>query len=290
MSESSAQVQEEENVSIVVRSPEVTLYGTEDPTSIVESAVKQAEVLKGVLVDKGLTSKISGREHVRIEGWTLLGTFLGVFPVEVFTRPIPTDWRDRGMEKPEGYEAQVEARTRDGSVVGAANARCLFSEQNWSGRPDFALASMAQTRAASKALRLPLGFIVALAGYEVTPYEEADGAVIGNGSGGGSAGDAFDAAKPAEKKSTAKRSTAKKPAAKKDDATPKDEPTTSSADTAALMDLWKEATVLYGGKRAEVVKAIVREFPQEFPKSVNPRDVTADHLTLVIGLAKEASS
>ena len=43
---------------------------------------------------------------------------------------------------------------------------------NWSGRDDYALRSMAQTRAVSKALRLPLGFIVALAGYEATPADE----------------------------------------------------------------------------------------------------------------------
>ena len=33
---------------------------------------------------------------------------------------------------------------------------------------------MAQTRSTSKALRLPLGFVVALAGYEATPAEEAE--------------------------------------------------------------------------------------------------------------------
>jgi hypothetical protein len=59
-----------------------------------------------------------------------------------------------------------------GQVVGAAEAECLRSERTWKGRDDYALRSMAQTRAVSKALRGPLGFVVTLAGYEATPAEE----------------------------------------------------------------------------------------------------------------------
>ena len=50
----------------------------------------------------------------------------------------------------------------------------MRDEPNWRDKPDYALRSMSQTRATSKALRLPLGFVVALAGYEVTPAEEAE--------------------------------------------------------------------------------------------------------------------
>jgi hypothetical protein len=71
-----------------------------------------------------------------------------------------------------GWEARVEARTRSGEVVGAAEAECLTTESQWRNRHDYALRSMAQTRAASKALRLPLGFIVQLAGFNPTPADE----------------------------------------------------------------------------------------------------------------------
>jgi len=71
-----------------------------------------------------------------------------------------------------GWEARVEARTRDGALVGAAESECLRAESKWADRDDYALRSMAQTRATSKALRQPLGFVVALAGYAVTPAEE----------------------------------------------------------------------------------------------------------------------
>jgi hypothetical protein len=137
------------------------LFGTSDPVAVVEQSSKIASALADVLKKKGLAKKISGREFVLVEGWTLLGTMLGVFPVVQWTRKLE-----------DGWEARVEARTLSGQVVGAAEAECLRSEKNWGNRDDYALRSMAQTRAVSKALRGPLGFIVQLAGFSPTPAEE----------------------------------------------------------------------------------------------------------------------
>ena len=131
------------------------------PRSWVEKATALATALKRVIVEQGLTSKIGGKEYVLVEGWTLLGTMLGVFPVCSWTRPMA-----------DGWEARVEARTLSGAIVGAAEAQCRREEINWAAREDFALRSMAQTRATAKALRLPLGYAVRLAGYEATPAEE----------------------------------------------------------------------------------------------------------------------
>jgi len=138
-----------------------TLFRTDDPVQIIEQASAVADALAAVLKDRKLTSDIKGKEHVRVEGWTLLGTMLGVFPVVEWTRPVA-----------DGWEARVEARTLAGQVVGAAEAECLRTEGTWKSRDDYALRSMAQTRATSKALRGPLGFVVTLAGYEATPAEE----------------------------------------------------------------------------------------------------------------------
>lgn len=137
------------------------LFGTQEPVAVIEKATAVATALKGVIVRQGLISKISGKEYPKCEAWTLLGTMLGVFPVLCWSRPVENGW-----------EARVEARTRDGAVVGAAEAECLRSEKNWSNRDDFALRSMAQTRATAKCLRMPLGFVMTLAGYEATPAEE----------------------------------------------------------------------------------------------------------------------
>lgn len=137
------------------------LFGTSDPVVVVEQATKIASALADVLKKKNLAKTISGRSFVLVEGWTLLGTMLGVFPVVEWTRPIEGGW-----------EARVEARTLNGQVVGSAESECLRSEKNWAKRDDYALRSMAQTRAVSKALRGPLGFIVTLAGYEAIPADE----------------------------------------------------------------------------------------------------------------------
>jgi hypothetical protein len=125
-----------------------------------QQMVETAQVLAEPIRQRHVV-EISGRGHVRVEGWTMLGALLGVYPYTVWTRRIE-----------DGWEARVEARTRDGSVVGAAEAECLASEANWRDRDDYALRSMAQTRATSKALRQPLGFVITLAGFDATPAEE----------------------------------------------------------------------------------------------------------------------
>ncbi len=151
----------EELLPAVPEPPSPTLFRTDDPSEIVQRASAVAAELSKVLKDQRLTTNIQGREHVRVEGWTLLGTMLGVFPVVEWTRPVDGGW-----------EARVEARTLAGHVVGAAEAECLRSEKTWAKRDDYALRSMAQTRATSKALRGPLGFVVSLAGFDPTPEEE----------------------------------------------------------------------------------------------------------------------
>jgi hypothetical protein len=72
----------------------------------------------------------------------------------------------------DGWEARVEARTLDGRVVGAAESECLSSERKWGRADDYAIRSMAATRATSKALRMPLGFVMELAGFDATPADE----------------------------------------------------------------------------------------------------------------------
>jgi hypothetical protein len=138
-----------------------TLFNTSDPVEVVERASAVAGALKDILRSQGMVQKIQGREHVLVSGWQTLGSMLGVVPVVVWTKELPNGW-----------EARVEARTLDGRVVGAAEAMCTTDERTWKSRDAYALRSMAQTRATSKALRGPLGFVVTLAGYDATPAEE----------------------------------------------------------------------------------------------------------------------
>lgn len=174
----------------------VSLFRTDDPIEVIERATKVANALKSVIVQQNLYKRINGRDHVLVEGWTTLGSMLGVVPVVAWSRRVEPvtkydvevihyEWVESGGRKAkresgrsqytvEGYdwEARVEARTMDGRTVGGAEAMCSRNEHTWAKREDYALRSMAQTRAVSKALRGPLGFIVALAGYATTPAEE----------------------------------------------------------------------------------------------------------------------
>jgi len=148
--------------------PDIVLF-TGDPAEKMRQMQETAQVLAEP-VRLRHTVTISGREHVRVEGWTMLGALLGVHPYTVWTRQIVS-----ASGAFDGWEARVEARTRTGEVVGSAESMCLASEANWKGRDDFAIRSMAQTRATSKALRQPLGFVITLAGFDPTPAEEMVG-------------------------------------------------------------------------------------------------------------------
>lgn len=139
----------------------MTLFGTDDPAAVVDRASRVATSLAEVIKERRLSSRISGKEHVNVEGWTLLGSMLGVFAEVEWSRPLDNGW-----------EARAVARTLSGNVVGAAEAMCTTGEGRWRSADPYAVRSMAQTRAVSKALRMPLGFIMHLAGYSATPAEE----------------------------------------------------------------------------------------------------------------------
>ncbi len=153
-------VQEDELVS------SSTLFGTANPAEVLARAAKVGALLEGLLRKQKLVLRIRDSDHVLVEGWTLLGSMLGVFPVVVWSRPVLQG------EQWVGWEARVEARTRGGEVVGAAEAECLRDEKRWASADDYAIRSMAQTRAVSKALRGPLGFVIHIAGFNPTPAEE----------------------------------------------------------------------------------------------------------------------
>ncbi len=159
-----------------------TLFGTSDPAEVLAAATATAEALTAILEERHLYAVMgtdkdgNERRHVQIEGWALLGSMTGVFASTVWTKEI----LDPKTGKVLGWEARAEAATLAGQTVGAAEAECRWAEQNWSDRDSFAIKSMAQTRAQSKSLAMPLRFIVVLAGFAGTPAEEmTDGATDG---------------------------------------------------------------------------------------------------------------
>jgi hypothetical protein len=176
-----AEVVEEPGAEIV-RAPvpqNVSLWTTTDPVEVIQQATRLADAYKDVVKSKGLIANIRGREHPQVEAWQLLGSMLGVHPVPVgepralpWPNPAPESlktFHDRGLEF--GFVAAYTA-TKNGETVGGGQSRCTRTENTWKDRDDFALASMAQTRAISKALSGPLRFVMTLAGYEATPADE----------------------------------------------------------------------------------------------------------------------
>jgi len=133
------------------------------PQAMVASATEIANVLSDVINRQGLFANIQGNKYVKLEGWNLLGSLLGVLP------------RERNVKELEdgSYEATVELiSTKNGAIVGCGSAICSVTEKRWGNAEKFARRSMCITRATAKAYRLGMSWIINLAGYEATPYEE----------------------------------------------------------------------------------------------------------------------
>jgi len=149
----------------VVPHVELGVIRGDSPIDLVAHATAAANALAGVIKDRKLFSRIQGKEFVRCEGWTTLAAMMGVTPHEV------TVTEDDGT-----FTATVELRRiTDGQVIGRASAECGMDESLWAARSRNARRSMALTRAAAKACRLSFSWVMALAGYEVTPAEEMPG-------------------------------------------------------------------------------------------------------------------
>jgi hypothetical protein len=135
------------------------------PIAALGDIEQQADALKARIEAAGMVTRIGDREHLGIEALSLAATMYNISAHVVWSRPL-----DDGK----GWEARAEARTGDGRIVGAGESMCTRDEPHWRRRPDFALRGMAQTRSLSRALRGPVGSVVALASYAAVPAEEAD--------------------------------------------------------------------------------------------------------------------
>lgn len=145
---------------------DVIITGT--PTEIIEESTHIANILKDVINKQKLYTTIQGNKYVNVEGWTTLSSILQLVPLITICERL--DREDEII-----YEAYCEVYTSNNRLVGKASAICSDKERNWKNRDEYAIRSMAQTRAISKALRMPLGWIMTLADFSPTPAEEMDG-------------------------------------------------------------------------------------------------------------------
>jgi len=125
------------------------------------------------LVVKGLNRSNSEAEYVTVEGWEVLGTFLGIVPV---TTTIAEIKNDKGRII--GYRARATLYQNpiienDEIVGGTVIARAEAQANKQGFQKDlFAIESMAQTRALGKAYRMGLGWVMKMAGFEGTFAED----------------------------------------------------------------------------------------------------------------------
>lgn len=136
------------------------LFGTDDPIQILEHAVRVADALKAVVDRKGLIATIQGKKYPLVEAWQTMGAMLNLTSVLEWCRRCDKGW-----------EASVVIMRR-GEVIARAEAQCCKDEKGKGTWEDYAIRSMSQTRATSKAYRSALAFVMVLAGYEATPMEE----------------------------------------------------------------------------------------------------------------------
>lgn len=137
------------------------------PEEMISRATAYADVLKKMIVKQKLYTAISGKNHVNIEGWSTLGTLLGVMPFIEWSRKC-----EGNSETDIAYEARCVLKSMSGQVVGAGEAMASKSEGSPWGKNMFSIRSMAETRATGKAFRLSFAWIMKLAGYEGLPLEE----------------------------------------------------------------------------------------------------------------------
>jgi hypothetical protein len=127
-----------------------------------------AKDLAKFIKDNKLTTNVQGKEFVNVEGWQYAGSRLGIVPIVEHVINVSSAEELK-------YQAKVTLfDLRHGATVGAGFAVCSNKESGKKFYQEFAIMSMAQTRAIGKAYRNCLAWIIRAAGYEPTPAEEMD--------------------------------------------------------------------------------------------------------------------
>ena len=133
-----------------------------------------AQDLARFIKENKLFHHIQGKAYVNVEGWQYAGARLGILPVIEELVRIPTDNQEvkyQAQVKLYNLKSQIDGHAQ---VVGSGYAICSNQENGKRNYQEFAIASMAQTRAIGKAYRNILAWIIRAAGYEPTPAEEMD--------------------------------------------------------------------------------------------------------------------
>lgn len=146
-----------------------------------------ANELKKFVTEQKLTVDIQKRQYALVEAWQFTGAQFGLYPIltdiknESTYNPITFTWVDSYKNQKTKdtfhykYRATVEIRKlADDKVLSKAEIVCTNEEYGKHEFAEYAIMSMAQTRAEGKAWRMLLGWVMKAAGFEATPFEEMD--------------------------------------------------------------------------------------------------------------------
>lgn len=150
-------------------SPAPAVPALEEQRQVLANAAALAEQVARIVKENGLSMKFGAnpREYVRVEGWLTISRVQNEQPHAKVEQVV----RD-----PESGHETIHARAwltnAHDQVVSLADGYCSTEEPGWRDKPFYARASMAQTRAIAKAMRLRHAWVMVLAGYAPTPAEE----------------------------------------------------------------------------------------------------------------------
>lgn len=163
MSKELTTTKQKNSKSIVERT---TAINIKSPKAIADFANE----LKAFIVKQKLYSDVKGKNFVNVEGWQFAGASMGIYPMLEKLEDVSPEDRKEIKYRAEVKLVQLETE----KVVGYGVAICSNKENPKKNFDEYAIASMAQTRATGKAFRNTLGWLMKLAGYESTPAEEMD--------------------------------------------------------------------------------------------------------------------
>jgi hypothetical protein len=127
-----------------------------------------AKELARFIKENKLSTQVQGKEFVNVEGWQYAGSRMGIVPVVEHVINVSSEQEIK-------YQAKVTLlNLATNQTVGAGFAICSNKESGRKFYQEFAIASMAQTRATGKAFRNVLAWMIRAAGYEPTPSEELE--------------------------------------------------------------------------------------------------------------------
>ena len=139
-----------------------------------DSMLNLSKDLAKLIKEKGLSSNIQGKQFVNVEGGQFAGASLGLMPIITETIDLTRRGTEPGQVEIK-YMAKCEVRNiNTGQLVATGVAICSNFEHSKKRFDEYAILSMAQTRAIGKAYRNLLAWLMKAAGFEATPAEEMD--------------------------------------------------------------------------------------------------------------------